>query len=34
MQLPAATSHFSARVRFGRYLARRLKRARLTSLAK
>ncbi|MEP7126971.1 MAG: hypothetical protein ABJE95_38925 [Byssovorax sp.] len=33
MQLPAATSHYSARVRFGRYVARRLKRARLTSLA-
>jgi hypothetical protein len=33
MQLPAATAHFSARVRYGRYVARRLKRARLTSLA-
>ena len=33
MQLPAATSHYSARVRFGRYASRRLKRARLTSLA-
>jgi hypothetical protein len=33
MQLPASTAHYSARVRFGRYVARRLKRARLTSLA-
>lgn len=33
MQLPASTSHYSARVRFGRYVARRLKRARHASLA-
>jgi hypothetical protein len=33
MQLPGATAHYSARVRFGRYVARRLKRARLGTLA-
>jgi hypothetical protein len=33
MQLPGSTSHYSACVRYGRYVARRLKRARLTSLA-
>ncbi len=33
MQLPGSTSHFSVCIRYGRYVARRLKRARLTSLA-
>lgn len=33
MRLPAASSHFSKRVRFGRYVTRRLRRARLTALA-
>ena len=33
MQLPGSTSHYSACVRYGPYVARRLKRARLTSLA-
>lgn len=33
MQLPVSAAHYSSRIRFGRYVARRLKRARLTSLA-
>lgn len=33
MQLPASAAHYSSRIRFGRYVARRLKRARLTSFA-
>jgi hypothetical protein len=33
MQLPPGTSHYSARGRYGRYVARRLKRARLAGLA-
>jgi hypothetical protein len=33
MQLPPTTSHFSQRVRFGRYVARRLKRAKRDALA-
>jgi hypothetical protein len=33
MKLPGATSHFSVRVRFGNYVARRVRRARLATLA-
>lgn len=33
MQLPATTSSYQIRVRFGRYLARRLRRAKLGQLA-
>lgn len=33
MQLPAATSSYLSRVRFGRYVARRLRRAKLPQLA-
>jgi hypothetical protein len=33
MQLPPSTAHYSARVCYGRYVARRLKRARSNSLA-
>lgn len=33
MKLPGATSHFSVRVRYSNYVARRVRRARLTTLA-
>lgn len=33
MQLPQTSAHYSARVRFGQYVSRRLKRARLTAMA-
>lgn len=33
MQLPQPSAHYSARVRFGQYVSRRLKRARLRRCA-